>query len=237
MKISIIIPAYNEAKYIGPCLESIFRNKHSLLHEIIVVDNGSSDETASIASGFKEVEVVKESVKGVNRARVKGLIKSSGDIIAYLDADTIMPAGWLEKVYQEFSSDDKLVALSGPYLYYDASSLYNLVVRLYWFCLAFPSYFLVKYMAVGGNFAVRRKSLEQIGGFDRNIKFYGDDTDIARRLHKIGKVKFNLSFIMYSSARRLKNQGILTAGLLYASNFLSVVILKRPLTKAYKDIR
>ncbi|MEK7575254.1 MAG: glycosyltransferase [Patescibacteria group bacterium] len=237
MKISIIIPAYNEAKYLGSCIESILRNNTQLLHEIIVVDNGSVDDTAKIVQSFSGVNLVIEKEKGVTKARAAGFAASSGDIIAYIDADTKMPPGWLAKVSEEFSKDNLLVALSGPYVYHDVTPLQNFLVFVYWIFLAFPSYFFLRYMAVGGNLAVRRDALEKVGGFDKNISFYGDDTDIARRLHKIGKVKFKLSFIMYTSGRRLKGQGVLKTGMLYAINFLSEVFLHRPITKDYIDIR
>lgn len=237
MKISIIIPAYNEAKYLGACLESILKNKDQSLHEIIVVDNNSTDGTAELAKGFAGVKVVHEKEKGATRARSAGFDASTGDIIAYLDADTKMPAGWLAQIEKEFSNHPDVVALSGPYIFYDASWIYNFTARIYWVFLAMPSYFVTRYMAVGGNMAARRSALLAIGGFDRNINFYGDDTDIARRLHKIGKVKFKLSFVMHDSARRLKEQGLLKTGFIYACNFLSVVLLHVPVTKEYKDIR
>ena len=237
MKISIIIPAYNEAKYIGRCLASIIENRDESLHEIIVVDNASTDDTAAVAARFSGVRVVYESKKGVTRAREAGFTASSGDIIAYLDADTRMPKGWLVRVVQEFSSDTQLVGLSGPYRFYDVTALSRLVAALYWFCLALPGYFFLGYMVVGGNFAARRSALEGIGGFDKNIPFYGDDTDIARRLSKVGKVKFKISFIMYTSGRRLKEQGFLKTGFLYIGNFFSEVLFHRPVSKEYKDFR
>ncbi len=237
MKISIIIPAHNEAQYLGQCLESIMKNKHQFLHEIIVVDNASMDNTTAIGKSFQGVRVVHEKEIGVNRARAKGLAVSSGDIIAYLDADTIMPKNWLATVVREFSNDADLVGLSGPYRYYDVTRLHGLATKLYWVFLAVPSYLVLGYMVVGGNFATRRKSLEQIGGFDKNIPFYGDDTDIARKLNKVGKVKFKISFFMHTSGRRLKKQGFLKTGFLYAGNFISEIIVHRPMTKKYKDFR
>jgi len=109
--------------------------------------------------------------------------------------------------------------------------------NVYWTCLAYPTYFFTGYMMVGGNFAVKREALLKIGGFDESIDFYGEDTDIARRLSYVGKVKFTLFLPMPTSARRLKKEGLLTATFIYAANFFSEVLRKKPFTREYKDIR
>jgi hypothetical protein len=92
-------------------------------------------------------------------------------------------------------------------------------------------------MVVGGNFAVRRSALEQIGGFDTSIAFYGEDTNIARRLKAAGKVKFLLRLPMRTSSRRLAAEGMTVMAFKYAANFLGEVVLKRPLTDEYRDVR
>jgi len=103
--------------------------------------------------------------------------------------------------------------------------------------LASPAYWMTRYMVVGGNFAARRSALEQIGGFDTEIAFYGEDTNIARRLHAAGKVKFSLRLPMRTSSRRLQEEGMTVMAGKYVANFLSEVVLKRPVTRAYRDIR
>jgi hypothetical protein len=96
---------------------------------------------------------------------------------------------------------------------------------------------MTRYMVVGGNFAARRSALEQIGGFDTEIAFYGEDTNIARRLHAAGKVMFLLRLPMRTSSRRLQEEGMAVMAGKYVANFLSEVVLKRPVTRAYRDIR
>jgi GT2 family glycosyltransferase len=92
-------------------------------------------------------------------------------------------------------------------------------------------------MAVGGNFAASRAALERIGGFDTAIAFYGEDTNIARRLSAQGKVAFLRGLTMPTSSRRLHAEGMLATAWRYGTNFLSEVVLKRPVTQAYRDIR
>jgi GT2 family glycosyltransferase len=89
----------------------------------------------------------------------------------------------------------------------------------------------------GGNFVVNRAALEAIGGFNTAISFYGEDTDIARRLNTVGEVRFTFDLKMSSSARRLKSEGMLTMAARYSINYLWTTFFKRPFTDTYVDIR
>lgn len=237
IKISLVIPAYNEEKYIGACLDYAIKNSRGNFFEIIVIDNASSDRTREIAEKYVGVKVVRENIKGLSHARQRGFIEARGDIIAYVDGDTHMPAGWCDTVLNEFKNNQKLVCLSGPYIYYDIPKWQQLSVKIYWYTLAMPIYLIVGYMAIGGNFAIRRSVLEKMGGFDTSIAFYGEDTNVARRAHAFGKVKFKPGFAMYTSGRRLSGQGIFKIAVVYILNFLSEVLIRRPVTKKYTDIR
>lgn len=236
-RISLIIPAYNEEKYIGTCLDCVIKNSNSNFFEIIVVDNASSDKTRQEAEKRKGIKVVYEKQKGLTYARQRGFMEASGDILAYLDADTQMPKNWCETVLEEFENNHNLACLSGPYIYYDIPKYQQFLVKTYWYLGAMPAYLIVGYMAVGGNFAIRKNILEKMKGFDTSIEFYGEDTNIARRANEFGKVKFKPSFAMYTSGRRLSGQGVLKTTGLYVLNFISEAALRRPITKKYKDIR
>src|ERR1035437_5497290 len=147
-KISLIIPAHNEEKYIGTCLEHAIRNSNGKFFEIIVVNNASTDKTAEIAKSYPGVRVVYEEHKGLTRARQRGFIESRGNILANIDSDTRMPPNWIEQAIDEFKKDKNLVCLSGPYIYYDVSKLKFFLVKIYWI-LAMPVYWIVGYMATG----------------------------------------------------------------------------------------
>lgn len=240
MKLSFIIPAWNEEKYLGQALESILREikKYPEEIEVIVVNNNSTDKTREIALSFPEIKLVDEPIKGLPQARQAGFFASKGELIANVDADSVLPSSWIGKVFQEFSKDEKLVALSGPYYYYDLPKHYNFFVKLYYFpgyiFHLFNQYILKKgAMLQGGNFVLKRSALEKIGGFNLDIKFYGEDTDIARRIQKVGKVKFDFFFIMTTSARRLKKEGLLRTAKNYVINYFWVIIFKKPFTQNY----
>jgi GT2 family glycosyltransferase len=92
-------------------------------------------------------------------------------------------------------------------------------------------------MVQGGNFVVSRKALEQIGGFNLAISFYGEDTDIARRMNEVGKVMFTFDLKMSSSARRLKHEGMFTMAAKYGVNYMWTTFFKRPFSEEHIDIR
>jgi len=244
MKLSFVIPAYNEAATIGKCLASIFRELKGTTYEseVIVVDNASTDDTAEIAAGYPEVIVVPETRKGITFARQAGLARSSGDLIANVDADTMLSPGWIGTVFREFSRDPRLVCLSGPFIYYDASRSVRFWTRLF-YAAGFLTYLVNRFvlragsMVQGGNFVCRRWALERVGGFDTTIAFYGEDTDIARRLCRVGRVKFTFRLPIYASGRRLAAEGLITTGVRYALNYLWVILFGRPLTQTSTDIR
>src|SRR3989344_4017530 len=235
LKISLIIPAYNEEKYIGECLLSA--RKHAAdFCEIIVINNASTDKTAEVAKSFPGVRVVDEPQKGLTRARQRGLLEASGDIIAFIDADCRLPSHWFKAVLKEFSCNPNLAALSGPYRYYDLPRFQKFMAELGW-RTAPPVYRAVGYMILGGNFAAKKNALHQMGGFDTTIDFYGEDTDIARRLSPFGKIIFRMDFFVHSSGRRLQAEGLLKTFSVYGVNFLWGIFYGKPFTKRYQDIR
>jgi cellulose synthase/poly-beta-1,6-N-acetylglucosamine synthase-like glycosyltransferase len=244
MKISFVIPAYNEAATIGRCLDSILREVEGAPceSEVIVVDNASTDATAAIAGGYPGVVVVSEPRKGITLARQAGLAGSSGDLIANVDADTLLPPGWVETACRAFAEDARLVCLSGPVIYYDAPCSVRFWTRLFYVggCAASLITRLVLRaggMVQGGHFICRRSALEQVGGFNAAIDFYGEDTDIAQRLHRVGRVTFTFRLPIYASGRRLAAEGLIATGARYALNYFWVILFGRPFTRRASDVR
>ena len=244
MKLSFVIPAYNEERSIGRCLDSIEAQTRGkkIDVEIVVVDNASIDGTRAVAERHRGVRVIDESRKGIVWARRAGFLASTGDLIANVDADTMLTPGWIEKVFAAFSRDPKLLALSGPVVYYDLSLLTRFFVKIF-YAVGYATYFINHYvfragaMLQGGNYVARRSALEAIGGYDTRIQFYGEDTDIARRIGRIGKVKFTFDLPIYASGRRLAGEGVVMTGARYALNYFWTLVFKRPFTMDSADIR
>jgi glycosyltransferase involved in cell wall biosynthesis len=245
MKMSFVIPAYNEEACIGACITSVCRQLRASAHEgeIIVVNNASTDRTAEVASAWPEVRVVSEPRKGLLYARQRGFEESHGDLLACIDADTVVPKGWISTALRAFDRNAMLACLSGPYLYYDLSPALRVIVIL-WYLVAdlFLGYlnqyfFRTGAMIQGGNYVVRRSALEKIGGYDTRIAFFGEDTDLARRLIRVGRVRFTFRLSLPASARRLRREGVFQTGVAYAVNGISVLTRGRPSTQKYTDIR
>lgn len=234
--ISLIIPAFNEEAYLPACLAAVERNIGDKVIEVIVVDNNSTDGTKSVIARHPSVTYVFEPRKGITRARQRGFVESRGDVLAYVDADTRPPPGWIEQILDQFETRENLACLSGPYSFYDLGGLQN-AVSTGWFVIARPLYRLTGYMMVGGNFAIRRDVLQRMGGFDSTIEFYGEDVDIAKRARKQGKVLFSPRFTMPTSGRRMKSQGFARIAGIYLLNYLSVMFRSRPATHGYTDVR
>ena len=92
-------------------------------------------------------------------------------------------------------------------------------------------------MLQGGNFIVKREAMLKLGSPDLRFSFYGEDTDMARRLSKVGGVKFTFRLPAQSSGRRLVGEGVFTIGLRYSMNFFWATFRKKPFTDTWQDIR
>jgi glycosyltransferase involved in cell wall biosynthesis len=248
MKISFVVPAYNEQALLTRSLiairDEILRAGQIIGQdaEIIVVNNASTDNTREVALAIPDVRVVDEPRKGLVQARWTGFEASTGTLIANIDADTVIPAGWLTEVMHQFDRGKNLVALSGPYIYYGVPARVNFVVGAY-YRLAYTAYLLNRFvlnvgsMLQGGNFIVSRAAMLKLGSPDLRFSFYGEDTDMARRLSKVGGVKFTFKLPAQSSGRRLAGEGMFTIGLRYSMNFFWATFRKKPFTEAWQDIR
>ncbi|MDP9038918.1 MAG: glycosyltransferase [Acidobacteriota bacterium] len=242
--LSFVVPAYNEEAYLSACLESILEQTRELdlAVEIVVVNNASTDRTREVALGFAGVTLVDEPRKGLTYARQAGFAATRGLLIANVDADSRLTPGWVAQVLRTFAREPALVALSGPLLYYDLPSSQRRQVRVF-YAVAFLTYAINRWvlrvgsMVQGGNFVVSREALEAIGGFNTAIAFYGEDTDLARRLHKVGPTRFTFALKMSSSARRLKHEGLFTMAGRYSMNYLWTTFFARPFTEKYVDVR
>jgi len=234
MDITLIIPAYNEESEIGETLDIARQMAGERLREIIVVDNVSIDRTGEVAR-VHGARVVREEKKGLPFARLAGLAAAQTEYVAYIDAKHHLSPTWFAVAEKTFAKYPHIVALSGPRFYFGVSRWKIGILDSFWF-FAPVVYRMVGYMILGGNFIARKDALEK-AGIDTSIQFYGEDTDIARRLSKIGKVMFRMDFYVYSSTRRFEKEGIWSTNVRYALNYLWPVIFGRPYTVQYEDVR
>jgi glycosyltransferase involved in cell wall biosynthesis len=244
IKISFVIPAYNEESYIRHSLDAIV---HDIAgrdrYEIIVVDNNSNDKTCEIvAREYPNVTLIHEPRRGANRAREAGFMASKGNLVAFLDADTELTAGWIDRAERAFAKDPRLVCLSGPFIYYDLPFAARVLVQMFYvgtYLVYLVNNFILHdtSMVQGGTEIVRRDALSKIGGHNVDLTFYGDDADLARRLRAVGKVRWSFAFALRSSGRRLAKEGTFTMGWRYAMNYFWVTLFHKPFTMTSTEVR
>lgn len=212
--ISVVIPAYNEEEYLKDTLDAL-QNQDFKNFEIIVVDNNSTDKTAQIAkkSGAK---VISEPQKGVAFARQAGFVNAQGEIIVTTDADSLPPPNWLSKIYQTFSQDPNIVAVTGFFEFYDSGFFFKTV-----FSFLSKLFFIITQLYSGTNIAVKKTAFQKIGGFDIRYSV-GEDIDICRRLKRVGKVVRLWNLTVKTSSRRYRKNGVLLALLNYTIIFFKI---------------
>jgi glycosyltransferase involved in cell wall biosynthesis len=240
--ISVIVCAYNEARYLPACLHSLLAQTRPP-DEILVVDNASSDDTGAVARAIPGVRVVTEPDKGLVIARETARREAAGDVLAYVDADCRAPLQWLERIEARFERHAALVAVTGPYRFYDWDWLGRALIRAYDVVVAPPTHAVVHDLVgagailYGGNFAVQRTALERIHGFDRSIEFHGEDTNLGRRLTPIGVIEIARECWVWTSARRYRAMGKRHVFGLYVRNFWSEILRHRPADGSHMDVR
>lgn len=198
MKISVIIPAYNEENYIGKCLESIF-NQTIKAYEVIVVDNNSIDKTADVARKYG-ARVVKEGKQGASYARNRGFNEAKGDIILRTDADTIVPNNWIEKIEKGFD-DDNVGIVCGGVVYYNKYLNPISHFLIFWIDDIFG------YKAITGpNFGIRKTIWKKIKNeVHMDNSRYHEDLDLAIHAQKYGKNKRDYTLMVASSSRKFSD--------------------------------
>ena len=235
MDITLIVCAHNEESVLGETIDTAKKCARGRFKEILVVDNASTDRTAEVSRAHG-ARVVFEPEKGLPSARQRGFQSVQSEYLAYIDADTLITERWFDQAQMYFAKYPDIVSLSGPRRYFGSSWWRLWILNAMWITAPL-TYRAVGFMILGGNFIVKRTALEQIGGFDRSIKFYGEDTDLARRLSKVGKTLFRMDFYAYASARRFETEGIWRVNIRYMLNYLWPVFFHRPYTTEYHDVR
>lgn len=200
-RFSVVIPAYNEARFLGDCLDSLAKQDFTGLVETIVVDNNSTDNTADLARS-RGAKVVHEPRPGVCSARQCGTLLASGEIVVSTDADTVFDQGWLARIDLAFRSDPARVAVAGPCRFVEAplwGQIYSWA--LFWIVdLLARVTGLVRY-ATATNIAFLRTEWP---GYDVSATQGGDELDLLRNLRTRGVVTFDRNNPVFTSSRRLR---------------------------------
>jgi glycosyltransferase involved in cell wall biosynthesis len=182
--ISVVLCSYNGARVIGRCLEGLARQDYPDL-EVIVIDDGSTDDTARIAEAF-DVTLIRTPNQGLSAARNEGLARAGGEIIAYIDDDAWPDPDWLRYLAWVYLTTEH-AGVGGPNLPPSGDGPTADLVAL---APGGPLHVLRSDTEAehipGCNSSFRTEELRAIGGYDVRFRTAGDDVDVCWRLHERG---------------------------------------------------
>lgn len=183
MRASVVIPAYNAASTLDACLDACFHQTHPP-HEIIVVDDGSTDDTPDRVRTHPNVHLVQQENAGPAAARNHGARVATGDIVVYTDSDCLPEPAWLEQLVGAFQ--ENAVGVGGTYGIANPASLLARIIHAEIVLRHARQPEEVDFLG-SFNVAYRKDALEAVGGFDEAFRHAsGEDNDLAYRLHDQG---------------------------------------------------
>lgn len=186
-KVSVIVCSYNGAKTLERCLESLKEVDYPN-YEVILVDDGSKDNTQEIAARHPWIVNIKQVNKGLSVARNVGGYAATGEIIAYTDSDCMADPDWLYYLVHTLTSGD-YAGVGGPNISPPAEDWIQACVSA---APGGPSHVLLTDVVAehipGCNMAFHKWAFEKIGGFDPEYRKAGDDVDFCWRLQQEGQV-------------------------------------------------
>lgn len=183
--VSVIVCTYNGGATLRACLESLQKLRYPN-HEVLVIDDGSTQDIASIVKPFAEVRYLRQEHAGLSVARNRGMREARGSILAYTDDDCIVDEDWLTYIAAGFD-EVKWVACGGPNIPPAPRNSVEAVVAA---APGAPAHVMLNDNEAehlpGCNLAIRKSALEAIGGFREHYRTAGDDVDVCWRLRETG---------------------------------------------------
>src|SRR6184192_3382173 len=185
--VSVIVCSYNGARTLAACLDSLGKLNYPE-YEIILVDDGSTDDTAYVAAQFPRVRYIHQSNHGLSHARNTGAAAAKGEVFAYTDSDCMADADWLYYLISTLVSGD-YAGVGGPNITPPAQNWIQACVAA---APGGPSHVLLTDTIAehipGCNMAFYRWAFESVGGFDPEYWKAGDDVDFCWRIQQAGWV-------------------------------------------------
>jgi glycosyltransferase involved in cell wall biosynthesis len=232
MKLSVIIPAYNEEKYLPATLESIRAALAGLDEaEVIVVDNESTDGTRVVAER-SGAAIVEEHEHNIGKVRNTGGENAAGDVLVFVDADTRVQPGLFENIL-EVMSDERCFGGSVAVEYEESRRRW---VRFY--LMAWQFWGRVLKMHQGAAQFCRRDAFRELGGYDPTI-YVGEDIEFLWRLAKLARSQPKRGYTTFiavpavrTSARRYSKMGLLR--LLIVTHPITILLAWR-IRSVWKD--
>ncbi len=186
--ISVVVPAYNEEENITACLESL--NRQTLPrneYQIIVVDGNSKDRTRELAAPLADLVFIQTSAR-VGGARNDGAVRARGAIVAFTDADCVLPPGWLERIRSDFAAHHP-VLLYGTVYPKEAGFRHRIALGMANTFAWIGYHTRTLYYSLGCNTIVDRAAFIRAGMY-RSMDA-GEDIEVAFRMKDLGRVLFD----------------------------------------------
>jgi cellulose synthase/poly-beta-1,6-N-acetylglucosamine synthase-like glycosyltransferase len=208
----VIIPSLNEEAYIVKTLESIANQRTNFDYGVIVCDGGSTDKTVRIAKKYAKVVIcpIRNKATQMNYAADK----AKGGILVFIDADTILPENYLQRMYELFKNDDGLLACGTWFKFLEKGLKIKFAELCMNFYLGFFKNLLGSPELSGSNLCVRRDAFYEIGGF-KDVP--SEDTELSIALRKLargkkaGKIRYTRNPKVLVSARRIEKMGFINS--------------------------
>src|SRR5918998_6058271 len=170
--VSVVIPCYNQAHFLGEAIESVLAQSYPNF-EIIVVDDGSTDDTSEVAGSYPKVRLVRQENQGLSGARNAGLARSEGEYVVFLDADDRLLPEALETGLEYLDAHPECAFVHGHYRYItvDGLPLYNserpqpVIAEDRHYAELLHN----NYIAMLATVMYRRAVFESVGGFDTSL--------------------------------------------------------------------
>lgn len=175
--VSVIIPVYNDSAALQLCLSALENQTYSSeLYEVIVVDNNSTEDIASIADRFDHVKLTSESRQGSYAARNKGLEIAKGDALGFTDSDCVPDAHWIEKGIKALQQTSNCGLVAGNIKFYFQVSEQPTAAELFDSTRFLQQQIFVEKMHFGAtaNVFTYRSVFEKVGAFNDKLKSGGD---------------------------------------------------------------
>lgn len=203
VRVSVVIPVRDDAAHLRRCLDAL-AGQTLLADEVVVVDNGSRDDSAEVAQAAGAI-VLTERIRGIARASARGYDRASGDVLVRLDADSVPPPGWIADAVR-LLADPSVVAVTGPGCPHDGGPL---IGRL-WDAVYMRPYFALMWAALGrpplfgSAMAMRRWTWDAVRSrAHREDPEVHDDVDLSMQLDPAWRVVADPVLTVQVSARPL----------------------------------
>ena len=229
VKISVIIPTYNRSEYVLDAIQSVVDQKYEPV-EIIVIDDGSTDDTREKLASLADAEVIRyiyQENQGRSAARNKGISLATGEYLAFLDSDDLFESDKLAKQVEFFARHPEVGLVHGGYVKFDTLDNDLGYRNASWFSgWIYPKMLLVWYTLLATpTVMVSRRVIDEVGGFDESL-FIAEDLDLWRRIAR----KYPFGYINQSLARIRVHPGNTSRDALYTTREF-----ERYLDKAFQD--